>query len=81
MDLISLLRCPISKLRLIELAGSQLEERRSLWSAQVLEEGKLSGILITEDNKTLYPIIDGIPALLREFARPVAGLENKMEPE
>ena len=69
MDLIELLRCPLSKQSLSKSSPEVFGRCRVLWSNRELEQGTLTAVLVTADNETVYPIIDDIPALLPDLAR------------
>ncbi|MAD91572.1 MAG: hypothetical protein CMQ54_02445 [Gammaproteobacteria bacterium] len=71
--LLTILRCPISKKGLNILKKDQLSLINSAIDdgALVNHEGnlvidRLEGALITDDNKLIYPVNDGIPVLLEE---------------
>lgn len=71
--LLEILCCPVSKVPLNRLERTRLEKLNRAIAAgsvayvhgePVLEP--LQEVLITDDGKVLYPVVDGIPLLLEE---------------
>ncbi|MCO4784160.1 MAG: Trm112 family protein [Candidatus Cloacimonetes bacterium] len=72
-DLLNIICCPTTKQGLTLLSTESVEKLNSLQSEKKLKfkDGSevsysLSGALITEDQKTIYPIREDIPILLEE---------------
>ena len=71
--LLAILCCPVSKTPLTRLSSARLEKLNT-----AIREGEvqtvqgeavgqaLNEVLITEDSKVMYPVIDNIPILLEE---------------
>jgi uncharacterized protein YbaR (Trm112 family) len=71
--LLEILCCPLSKTPLIRLPSARLEKLNSAIREGEVQtvhgeavEQALKEVLITEDSKVMYPVIDDIPILLEE---------------
>jgi uncharacterized protein YbaR (Trm112 family) len=78
-ELLAILRCPDNHSRLsqasdvtVERLNAAIREGRITNRAGKQPEGQLDGGLVREDGAYLYPIIDGIPVLLRDDAIPLS---------
>ena len=71
--LLEILCCPVSKTPLTRLSSAQLKKLNTAIQAGEVQTVRgevvaqvLSEVLITEDAKVMYPVIDNIPILLEE---------------
>lgn len=71
--LLEILCCPVSKTPLTRLSSARLEKLNTAireGEVQTVDgeavEHALNEVLITEDSKVMYPVIDDIPILLEE---------------
>jgi uncharacterized protein YbaR (Trm112 family) len=74
-ELLAILRCPDNHTRLTQASDLTVQrlnaanrEGRITNRVGKQPEGQLDGGLVREDGAYLYPIIDGIPVLLRDDA-------------
>jgi uncharacterized protein YbaR (Trm112 family) len=78
-ELLAILRCPDNQTRLSQASDATVERLNAAIRAGRITnragkqpEGPLDGGLVREDGAYLYPIIDGIPVLLRNDAIPLS---------
>ncbi len=71
--LLEILCCPVSKVPLARLSASRLKKLNDAIATGGLQyvggetvEQPLSEALVTENDKVVYPVVDGIPVLLEE---------------
>lgn len=72
-ELIEILRCPENRTRLSAASDDLVQKlNAAIGGGQVVNragqrvEQKLDGGLVREDGAVLYPVMDGIPVLLRD---------------
>ena len=73
LDLLSWLRCPVTGQALLVADPTNLARANTLLKAadakqSTSSEGTLTAALVSADQKTFYPIRNGIPVLLAEAA-------------
>ncbi|MDC0948035.1 Trm112 family protein [Gammaproteobacteria bacterium] len=73
--LLSILRCPTSGLAMRELSDQELRKlQQAIDQNQITDsptaalESPLSAALITENSSTIYPVVDGVPVMLEDWA-------------
>jgi uncharacterized protein YbaR (Trm112 family) len=81
--LLEILCCPVSKTPLTRLPAARLKklnERITAGEVQYVQgdavEQPLREVLITEDSKVIYPVVDEIPILLEERGIGTTQLHN-----
>jgi uncharacterized protein YbaR (Trm112 family) len=82
-DILSILRCPENRTPLspasdetLRRVNEAIRDGRLVNCAGQILENPLDGGLVREDGTLLYPIIDGIPVLLRDDAILLEQLEH-----
>jgi uncharacterized protein YbaR (Trm112 family) len=82
-ELLAILRCPDNQSRLsqapddtVRRINAAIRDGRITNRAGKQPEDQLDGGLVREDGAYLYPIIDGIPVLLRDDAIPLSQIND-----
>jgi uncharacterized protein YbaR (Trm112 family) len=82
-ELLAILRCPDNQSRLSQASDDMVRRiNAAIRGGRITNragnqpEGELDGGLIREDGAYLYPIIDGIPVLLRDDAIALRQIEG-----
>lgn len=82
--LLDIICCPVTHLPLELMRQTQLDRLNDLIKQSKIKardnsflEEKLSGALVTKDSKLAYPIIDGIPILIKERGILLSQLEEE----
>ena len=78
-DLLSILRCPETRQKLVLADGALLQKLNAQFESKQLRnragqpvKEKLEGGLVREDGKFVYPIQHGLPIMLIDEAIPLA---------
>ena len=81
--LLHILRCPVTKQKLVRATSEEIEQLNKLISEQLLEHVDGSGIeqpltdaLVTENRQIIYQITDGIPVMLEDQSILAQQVEN-----